>query len=231
MKKYKHKKSKCFNSKYKKFLLPSCIVKIFYNILHIVQLSIILLLYLLLNLKDTYTAAHCIRVMRLAVSFAEYNNYTFTQIKILKYSALLHDIGKLLIPKKILAKNKKLTHEEYAIIKKHSYYGYIITKYIVGKNIEAEVIKHHHERVDGKGYPDGLKGNKINDLSKLLSICDAFDAMTSTRSYRKKLSFEDALIELQANAENQFDKNILNKFIYFVNSKSNSCITKKIKPE
>ncbi|MDI6604720.1 MAG: HD domain-containing protein [Thermoanaerobacteraceae bacterium] len=231
MKRHRHKKGKSFHFKYKKFLLLNCIVKIFNYTLFIVQSSIIILLHLLLNLKDAYTVAHCMHVMRLAVSFAEYNNYSVAQIKLLKYSALLHDIGKLAISKRILAKNKKLTHEEYAIIKKHSYYGYIIVKYIVGKNIEAEIIKQHHERVDGKGYPDGLRDNEINELSKLLSICDAFDAMTSTRSYRKKLSFENALIELHANAGTQFDKNILNKFIYFVNSKSNTCVTKKYKPE
>lgn len=217
----KRKKNVSFRCRCEKLLLPKFVIKSFNYIILIIQSSIIMLLYLLLNIKDACTAAHSMRVMKLTVSFAKHNGYAVSQIKILKRSALLHDIGKLVIPKKILIKDKKLTQEEYSIIKKHSYLGYLIVKYIVGKSIEADIIKHHHERIDGNGYPDGLKDNEINELSKILSICDAFDAMTSIRPYNEKISFEDALIELQTNAGTQFDKKILNKFIYFINSKSN----------
>ncbi|MDD3840243.1 MAG: HD domain-containing protein [Clostridia bacterium] len=170
--------------------------------------------------KDGYTVYHCERVADLVIGYSKYYNLSPNLIKKLKYSAILHDIGKLIIPKRILLKKGELSGSEYNKIKQHPYAGYIIVRYILNMKDEASIIRMHHERIDGKGYPDHLKGNQINDLSKLLSICDAFDAMTNDRVYRKALDKNETIHELKQNSGTQFDKKILNKFLKYLDSKT-----------
>ncbi|MDI6605514.1 MAG: HD domain-containing protein [Thermoanaerobacteraceae bacterium] len=172
-----------------------------------------------MELKDQYTAKHCIRVMKLAVGYARYYSLSDYTTNTLKYSAILHDVGKLAISKKILSKTTKLDDKEYKKIKCHPYISYLIVKYMLNLKNEANIIRSHHERIDGKGYPDGLNGSKINDLSKILAVCDAFDAMTSNRVYRKKLSYKEAIDELKTNAGTQFDNKIVSNFCEYINSK------------
>ncbi|TDT61928.1 HD domain-containing protein [Fonticella tunisiensis] len=186
------------------------------------RFKLIKILLLLMRQKDEYTYTHSIRVMRLAYGYAKYYDLPGHEIKILKYASLLHDIGKLAIPKRILSKNERLDDDEYRKIKKHPHIGYLITKYILHMKDEACIIRKHHERIDGKGYPFGLKSAEIDELSKIISICDAFDAMTTNRVYRKKSNLHDALVELSAHAGTQFDKTILLNFFKYINSKFNT---------
>jgi HD-GYP domain-containing protein (c-di-GMP phosphodiesterase class II) len=136
---------------------------------------------------------------------------------ILLYSAMFHDVGKIEIPEKILNKKSRLTKEEYAEIKKHSQRGYEVLKCMHLHEAICETVLHHHERYDGRGYPDGLTGEKIPQLSRIIGVADAFDAMTSDRAYRKALSFETATNELINNKGTQLDPVFVDVFIKQLN--------------
>lgn len=187
-----------------------------------IRLTVIKVLLSLIKRKDEYTANHCKRVMKLAVGYAKHYNYPSSEIKTLKYASLLHDIGKIIVPKKVLNKPDKLTVLEFDSIKKHPLAGFFIISKITFLENEAVIIKHHHERIDGLGYPYGLSGDELNNLSKVLSVCDAFDAMTNHRIYRKKLSHTAAVEELKINAGTQFDGNIVELFCSYLNSRISS---------
>ncbi|HXK44857.1 MAG TPA: HD-GYP domain-containing protein, partial [bacterium] len=135
------------------------------------------------------------------------------KVKILRETALLHDIGKLGIGEHILQKTEPLTEEEWKIIKTHPVVGEEILRPVFFEKDAMEIVKQHHERFDGKGYPDGLDKNDINLLARILSVADAFDAMTSARAYRKPLSIPEAMKELKANSGTQFDPDIVNTFL------------------
>ena len=144
------------------------------------------------------------------------------ELKILKIGGLLHDIGNLFIPEEILNKNSKLTNEEYEIIKKHPMIGELLLPTNISKEIK-EIVRNHHERIDGNGYPDGLKNNEISYYIKIISIADAFDAMISKRSYNNVKTIDEALNELyrcsipmtneKTKSMQQFDTNLVNIFI------------------
>lgn len=134
-------------------------------------------------------------------------------------AALLHDVGKLAIPEEILFKKGKLTLKEFEDIKSHSLFG---TFYLKGSGFSedvAKIVKYHHERYDGKGYPDGLKGDEIPYLARILSICDSFDAMVAGRHYKKPLSTNKAIKELSMNSGTQFDSDIVDKLISILQKK------------
>jgi putative nucleotidyltransferase with HDIG domain len=134
-------------------------------------------------------------------------------IEDLKRSALLHDIGKIGIPDTVLKKQTKLTDEEYAIIKSHPETGANILKYIKSFKNLVPAVYHHHEQFNGEGYPEGIKGKDIPPHARIIAIADTFDAMTSSRSYRRALSFRTALSELERNKGIQFDPDIADIFI------------------
>lgn len=193
-----------------------------------VKSKIIRFLLSAMKKKNEYTANHCIRVMKLSVGYAKYYGLTGTDVMTLKHSALLHDVGKIFIPKKILDKQDFLSESEYNQIKRHPLTGYYVVKWLPFFRKEAVVIKCHHERVDGCGYPKGLHSSEICELSKIISICDAFDAMTNTRVYRKKLSYTDAIDELKRNAGTQFDSALVNKFCNYLKNRKNIQCAKTI---
>ena len=126
---------------------------------------------------------------------------------------LLHDIGKIFIPKNILNKPGSLTDEEWKIIKRHPVDGFELLKNIKGMEISAEIIRHHHERIDGKGYPDGLKGDQISMGAKIVCVVDSFEAMTADRPYRKAKLKEEAITQLIENSGTQFDPQVVNVFV------------------
>lgn len=131
----------------------------------------------------------------------------------LKLASLYHDIGKTKIPGYIINKAGKLSSGEWRIMKSHAYLGYkILCKDNELKRI-ALYVKHHHERIDGQGYPNGLKGDEIPLISRIISVVDAYDAMTSDRPYRQALAKKEAITELLLNANTQFDQNIVKVFI------------------
>jgi HD-GYP domain-containing protein (c-di-GMP phosphodiesterase class II) len=138
---------------------------------------------------------------------------TSGEIESLRIAATLHDVGKIAIPDNILLKPGRLTDEEFDIIKNHSVTGENILKPLPILDTERLIIRHHHERWDGKGYPDGLYGSDIPFLSRILTAVDSYDAMTNNRPYRKAMEIEEALGELKRNIHRQFDEEIVNCLI------------------
>ncbi|HBT26233.1 MAG TPA: response regulator, partial [Pseudothermotoga sp.] len=128
------------------------------------------------------------------------------------WASLIHDIGKLAIPREILRKPSKLSPHEYELVKKHPVVAAELLEK-AGLSDIAKIVRHHHERYDGSGYPDGLRGEQIPVESKIISVVDAFDAMTSDRPYRPRLSKEDAIKEIKMNSGTQFDPVVVNVFL------------------
>ena len=160
--------------------------------------------------KDSYTKGHCQRVSDIAMAMAHALDLPNEGLKIIEGGALLHDIGKIGISEEILNKSTSLTNEEYEIIKMHPVYGERIVSHIEMFNPYRPIIRSHHERLDGKGYPDGLKGDQIPIEVRIISIADAFDSMTSRRAYRNALPIELAIEEIKLFSGSQFDPVLVN---------------------
>lgn len=168
-----------------------------------------------LEVKDAYTLGHSNRVAHYSKRIAERLN--LNNIDEIEVAALIHDIGKIGIPDSILNKPGRLTDQEFDIIKTHPEKGYIILEKISLMNNIKYIVKCHHERIDGKGYPLGLKDYEIPIESKIISVADAFDAMTSDRCYRGKFDTYQAVNILSENAGSQFDPIIVDCFIDIIN--------------
>lgn len=167
-----------------------------------------------LELKDPYTRGHSERVASYALLLAkETGEFSKEELKSFYYACLLHDIGKVNIPDQILMKPGKLTVEEFDIIKTHPVVGEEAVQNVEGIKDSICVIRSHHERWDGKGYPDQLKGEEIPFLARVSAIADAFDAMTSSRSYRAAMPVEEAYRHILEGKGSQFDPLLVEKFI------------------
>ncbi|MFD2045394.1 HD-GYP domain-containing protein [Ornithinibacillus salinisoli] len=166
-----------------------------------------------LELKDPYTRGHSERVAKYASSLAkETGKFNDDELQSFYYACLLHDIGKMNIPDSILTKQGKLTAEEYEIVKTHPVIGAKAVEEVNGIADNIDVIYHHHERWDGKGYPDGLEGEDTPLLARITAIADAFDAITSSRSYRSALPFKEAHKRIIEGKGSQFDPNLVEVF-------------------
>lgn len=172
----------------------------------------------MLEIRDTYTKGHSNRVADYAELIAKEMGLSNDMIDKVHFAGHLHDIGKIGIPDSILKKCGKLTDIEFDIIKSHSIMGYNILKNIAGFSEFSSIVRHHHERWDGLGYPDNLKGEEIPLKSRILSVADAFDAMTSNRVYRRSLSIEESVDELLKNSWKQFDGDVVNSFMKIINT-------------
>lgn len=161
-----------------------------------------------LEAKDPYTRDHSQRVTDYSVELGRYVGLEGDQLEMLGFAGILHDIGKIGVRDEILTKNGRLTDDEYRQIKHHPAIGVKIVEPLGLVEEERSIIRHHHERYDGRGYPDGLAGEDIPLLSRIVCITDAFDAMTTTRSYRNALSVESAVAEIKRCAGSQFDPNL-----------------------
>ena len=158
-----------------------------------------------IDAKDRYTHGHSTRVASISRQIAERAGLSEEECRKIYFSALLHDVGKIGVPDVIINKEGKLTDEEFEHIRQHPVLGYQILSSI-RQSPELSVGAHyHHERYDGKGYPDGLKGEEIPETARIIAVADAYDAMTSTRSYRKELSGEKTKEELRKGMGTQFD--------------------------
>ncbi len=163
--------------------------------------------------KDSYTHGHSVRVAEYAVILGRELGFPESELEELELSALLHDIGKIGIPDTVLLKPGRLTKSEFEIMKSHPVRSAkVLEKISALKNLIAG-IRHHHERMDGLGYPDGLKGEEIPLFARIILIADTYDAMTSTRPYRLALHKETAFEELRKFSGTQFDENFVEKFI------------------
>lgn len=163
--------------------------------------------------RDFYTASHSDDVRQYALAIADEVSLSPEEREAVSYASLLHDLGKIGIEERILDKPDKLTSEEFEKIANHSKIGADIVSHIKILKHLAPLILHLHERYDGKGYPDGLKGSKIPMGSRILMVADAFSAMTSDRPYRKALSKETAISELKKNRGTQFDPEVVDAFL------------------
>ncbi|WP_371364296.1 Cyclic di-GMP phosphodiesterase [Sporomusa rhizae] len=168
--------------------------------------------------RDSYTAKHSKNVARLMADFAQYSDLTVEDVSMAYVVGIVHDVGKVSVPDHILNKPGRLTEEEFAVIKQHPDIGANILEEVVGLEQVAEIVRHHHERYDGEGYVQGLSGESIPLFSRMLALCDTFDAMTTARCYREKpLSTNEALAEISRCAGTQFDPQICRSFIEFIN--------------
>lgn len=163
--------------------------------------------------KDPYTSGHANRVEKFAVELAKAYHLPFESIQNLKTASILHDIGKIGIHDEILNKASRLTQEEYQEIMRHPAIGAEIISKVNFLSDITTIVRHHHERYDGKGYPDGLSGEDIPIEAAILTIADSYDAMTSDRPYRKAMTPEEALSELQNNAGTQFHPDLVKVFV------------------
>lgn len=157
---------------------------------------------------DGDTMNHCIRVRRLCLGITYFLREGFEQLDDLYFAAIFHDVGKAKIPPEILMKPGKLTTEEYEIMKEHSRYTYEMIKERYGETI-AEIAFQHHEKLDGTGYPRGLKENEICLLARVIAVADAYDAMVVTRPYHVGKSIQDAIKELRRCQDTQFDSKVI----------------------
>lgn len=174
-----------------------------------------------IEVKDTYTKGHVDRVTEYAVAIAKRMNFEKSQLERIKIAAALHDIGKIGIPDEILNKPAKLSEEEFKIIKLHPLKGYEIIKDIPALKDISIHVKQHHERIDGKGYPEGLNKEQISLEARIISVADAFDAMTSDRPYRKGMSISKAASILLENKGSQFDEYVVNMFLDYLQENEN----------
>jgi len=160
-----------------------------------------------------YGKGHYDRVARYSIGLGKAAGLNPNELDTLEYAALLHDIGVTSVPVSVLNKPGALTAEEYDAVKTHAVTaGDIIGGISVLKEV-CGLVRHHHERVDGKGYPDGLSGDQLSVSAKIILIADAFDAMTSNRPYRKKMAVDEALARLRENSGTQFDAGLVEIFI------------------
>ncbi len=166
-----------------------------------------------LEAKDPYTKLHSERVTQWAVEIAKKMGCSEEEIESLTFAGHLHDIGKIGIRDQILMKPGRLTDEEYEIIKTHPVIGAEIVGHLGLLQAETSIIRHHHERWDGKGYPDGLKEKEIPKLSRILAVADTYDAITSRRPYRDAKSDQFALDEIVRNSGTQFDPHVVDAFV------------------
>lgn len=171
--------------------------------------------------KDIYAKGHSNRVAEYSKMIAKRAGYTPARQDEIYFMGLLHDAGKIGIPDGILNKPGKLDEEEFEIIKKHSLKGYAILKNIEENPKLAEVAKCHHERFDGAGYPSGLKGEDIPEEARIIAVADAYDAMSSDRSYRARLSKEEIIDELKNCSGGQFDPKFADIMIAIINEDTN----------
>jgi len=170
-----------------------------------------------LEAKDEYTRGHSEQVAYYSVLLGKRLGLSEEEIEILKISSYLHDLGKLGIRDDILFKKGPLSPEERNVIKKHPLITVNILQPLNLDNEAIEACLYHHERVDGRGYPNGIPGEKIPLYAKILSIADAYSAMISKRPYRDALSREEAIKELMRNADTQFDRELVNVFVDVLN--------------
>ena len=166
-----------------------------------------------IDAKDPYTNGHSNRVADYTKAIAKEMGYSGEELDRVYYVALLHDCGKIGVPDNILGKPSKLTDDEFAIIKSHTVRGgEILSSFKSLKDVD-EGARYHHERYDGKGYPEGLAGEDIPEIARMICVADSFDAMNSNRVYRKKLTSEMIREEIEKNKGKQFDPKIADIFL------------------
>jgi putative two-component system response regulator len=166
-----------------------------------------------IDARQSYTAEHSRRVAALAVTLGEQVGLSPCEVRALDMAAQVHDVGKIGVPDDVLNKEGKLTDEEWATMRMHPIQGAKIVGKVPELSHVAEVVRYHHERMDGRGYPEGLRGESIPLLSRIIAVVDAYECMTSDRIYRSRLPVEEALRRLRESAGTQFDVCVVKDFL------------------
>ena len=161
-----------------------------------------------IDAKDEYTKGHSVRVAQYSRMLAEKMGLSAKECEDVYYMGLLHDLGKIGVPNAIINSPAKLTKEEYDIVKGHPALGADILSEIKSRPDLMIGARWHHERYDGKGYPDGKKGEEIPLYARIIAVADSYDAMTSNRSYRKHMTQDVVRLEIEKNMGTQFDENV-----------------------
>lgn len=174
------------------------------------------LIFNTINKNNESERIHCKRVSEISKEIGRAMNFDENTLNEIAFAGLMHDIGKIVIPNRILDSPNELSESEYEEVKKHSEIGYQILRSVDEYSSLAENVLYHHERWDGKGYPRGLQGKDIPMIARIISVADAYEAMTSDRTYRKAMTHEYAIEELINNCGSQFDPNIVNVFVAFL---------------
>jgi len=172
-----------------------------------------------LDLRDQMTARHSAAVARYSRAIAQRAGYSRREEELVHIAALLHDIGKFILPDRILKANVPLSDEDWMLIKRHPQQGARVVSSLDGYGPVAEIILAHHERIDGKGYPRGLAGEEIPELARIISVADTYDVMTARDSYRTPMSSYDAIVELRRVAGKQLDARFVEVFIELLEGK------------
>lgn len=172
-----------------------------------------------INSRDRYTYNHTDRVVHYCESFSKHAKLSENESRELLYSAYLHDIGKINIPQEILISEKKLTDEQWELMKRHPGDGAEIARKIEGFDTIAEIVNQHHEKFNGTGYPSGIQGEDIHYLARVLTLADSFDAMTAKRPYQKSKTIEEAFEEIRRCKGSHFDPVIAEQFISAISGK------------
>ena len=168
--------------------------------------------------KDTYTRGHSDRVSEFSILIGKHLGLSNEDLKVLQIGGLFHDIGKIGVPDSILLKEGKLTDDEYSEIKNHPTIGaHILSNATIFQNI-IPIVKHHHEKYDGNGYPSKLKGEDIPYFARIAAIADTFDAMTSKRTYRDALPLDVVIAEIERCKGTQFDPKLADVFLDILNN-------------
>jgi putative nucleotidyltransferase with HDIG domain len=172
-----------------------------------------------LDLRDRMTARHSAAVARYARELAKGAGLDEAQQELAHTAGLLHDIGKFVFPDSILKGNSRLTDDEYEIVKMHPFHGAQVLAQVEGYGPVANIVLAHHERIDGTGYPNGMPGEDIPLIARILSVCDTYDVMTSRDSYRKPVTSQTAIAELRRVSGTQLDGELVEHFIAILESK------------
>jgi putative nucleotidyltransferase with HDIG domain len=172
-----------------------------------------------LDLRDQMTARHSAAVARYSRAIAQRAGFSRQEEELVHIAALLHDIGKFILPDRILKANVPLTDEDWMLIRRHPQQGARVVSSLDGYGPVAEIILAHHERIDGKGYPRGLEGEEIPELARIISVADTYDVMTARDSYRTPVSTHDAMLELRRVAGKQLDERFVEIFIELLEGK------------
>jgi putative nucleotidyltransferase with HDIG domain len=172
-----------------------------------------------LDLRDQMTARHSAAVARYSRAIAQRAGYSRSDEELIHIAALLHDIGKFILPDRILKANVPLTEEDWMLIRRHPQQGARVVSAVDGYGPVAEIILAHHERIDGKGYPRGLIADDIPEAARIISVADTYDVMTARDSYRKPVSSFEAIQELRRVAGTQLDARFVGIFIELLEGK------------
>lgn len=177
-----------------------------------VTFNMLLSLQTALEAKDVYTAGHTSRVTDYAVNVGRKMGLSVEDLGVLQRAGQLHDIGKLVIDNSSIGKAGPLTVDEWVMVRKHPEVGESIISQFGFLDREGEIVKSHHERFDGKGYPQKLRGDELDILTKIITVADSYDAMTSERCYRRNMTHDEAIRELRCCSSTQFDPEVVEAF-------------------